>query len=224
MHSYLQKLTQHRVGFQACLVVILLLVAQAATAMDIQVRMLARGSALLEIDGKQRMLRDGNKSPEGVLLVSSDGKKAVIEVDGKRQALTLTKRIATNFTTAQKSVVRIASTHGGHYVTPGRINGMPVEFMVDTGATMIAMNYVVAERLGIDYRAGRPIKVNTANDVAQAYEVILSSVSIGDLEVQQIRAAVSSTEFPQVILLGNSYLGKVDMQVDNGVLLLQSRH
>jgi aspartyl protease family protein len=224
MHSYLQKLTQHRVGFQACLVVILLLVAQAATAMDIQVRMLARGSALLEIDGKQRMLRDGNKSPEGVLLVSSDGKKAVIEVDGKRQALTLTKRIATNFTTAQKSVVRIASTHGGHYVTPGRINGMPVEFMVDTGATMIAMNYVVAERLGIDYRAGRPIKVNTANGVAQAYEVILSSVSIGDLEVQQIRAAVSSTEFPQVILLGNSYLGKVDMQVDNGVLLLQSRH
>ena len=224
MHRYLQKLTQHRVGFQACLVVILLLVAQAATAMDIQVRMLARGSALLEIDGKQRMLRDGNKSPEGVLLVSSDGKKAVIEVDGKRQALTLTKRIATNFTTAQKSVVRIASTHGGHYVTPGRINGMPVEFMVDTGATMIAMNYVVAERLGIDYRAGRPIKVNTANGVAQAYEVILSSVSIGDLEVQQIRAAVSSTEFPQVILLGNSYLGKVDMQVDNGVLLLQSRH
>ena len=224
MHSYLQKLTQHRVAFQACLVVILLLVAQAATAMDIQVRMLARGSALLEIDGKQRMLRDGNKSPEGVLLVSSDGKKAVIEVDGKRQALTLTKRIATNFTTAQKSVVRIASTHGGHYVTPGRINGMPVEFMVDTGATMIAMNYVVAERLGIDYRAGRPIKVNTANGVAQAYEVILSSVSIGDLEVQQIRAAVSSTEFPQVILLGNSYLGKVDMQVDNGVLLLQSRH
>lgn len=224
MHSYLQKLTQHRVAFQACLVVILLLMAQAATAMDIQVRMLARGSALLEIDGKQRMLRDGNKSPEGVLLVSSDGKKAVIEVDGKRQALTLTKRIATNFTTAQKSVVRIASTHGGHYVTPGRINGMPVEFMVDTGATMIAMNYVVAERLGIDYRAGRPIKVNTANGVAQAYEVILSSVSIGDLEVQQIRAAVSSTEFPQVILLGNSYLGKVDMQVDNGVLLLQSRH
>lgn len=224
MHRYLQKLAQRRVGFQACLVVILLLVAQTATALDIQVRMLARGSALLEIDGKQRMLRDGNKSPEGVLLVSSDGRKAVIEVDGKRQALTLTKRIATNFTTAQKSVVRIASTHGGHYVTPGRINGMPVEFMVDTGATMIAMNYVVAERLGIDYRAGRPIKVNTANGVAEAYEVILSSVSIGDLEVQQIRAAVSSTEFPQVILLGNSYLGKVDMQVDNGVLLLQSRH
>ena len=148
----------------------------------------------------------------------------MIEVDGKRQALTLTKRIATNFTTAEKTVVRIASTHGGHYVTPGRINGMPVEFMIDTGATMIAMNYVMAESLGIDYRAGRPIMVNTANGVAQAFEVILNSVAIGDLEQRQIRAAVSSTEFPQVILLGNSYLGKVDMQVDNGILLLQSRH
>ena len=206
-----------------CLMVLLLFFTQAVSAMDIQVRMLARGSALLEIDGKQRMLRDGNTSPEGVLLVSSDGKKAVIEVDGKRQALTLTKRIATNFTTAEKTVVRIASTHGGHYVTPGRINGMPVEFMIDTGATMIAMNYVMAES-GIDYRAGRPIMVNTANGVAQAFEVILNSVAIGDLEQRQIRAAVSSTEFPQVILLGNSYLGKVDMQVDNGILLLQSRH
>ena len=57
-----------------CLMVLLLFFTQAVSAMDIQVRMLARGSALLEIDGKQRMLRDGNTSPEGVLLVSRDGK------------------------------------------------------------------------------------------------------------------------------------------------------
>lgn len=206
-----------------CLLV-LSFIAQSALALDVQVRMLARGSALLEIDGKQRMLRDGANSPEGVRLISSDGKKAVVEIDGKRQTLTLTKRIATNFTKAEKPVVRIASTHGGHYVTPGRINGMPVEFFVDTGATSIAMNYLVAEQLGIDYRAGRPIMVSTANGLKQAYEVILSSVSIGDIEAQQVKASVSSTEFPQVILLGNSYLSKVDMRVDNGVLLLQSRH
>lgn len=201
----------------------LLLVAHAAVALDIQVRMLAKGSALLEIDGKQRMLRAGATSPEGVTLVNSDGKQAVIEIDGKRQTLSLTRRISTTFTAAEKSIVRIASSRGGHYVTPGRINGMPVEFLVDTGATTIAMNYLEAERLGIDYRAGRPIKVNTANGIAQAFEVTLSTVSVGDIELRQVRASISSTAFPQVILLGNSYLGNVDMRVDDGVLLLQTK-
>lgn len=193
-------------------------------ALEIQVRMLAKGSALLEIDGKQRMLRDGARSPEGVLLVSSNGKQAVIELEGKRRTMTLTRRISTHFATADKTIVRIASSRGGHYVAPGRINGMPVEFLVDTGATSIAMNFREAERLGIDYRAGKPIQVSTANGVAQAFAVVLNSVSVGDIELNQVSAAISTTDFPQVILLGNSYLGKVDMRVDNGVLLLQAKH
>lgn len=193
-------------------------------ALDIQVRMLANGSALLDIDGKQRMLRDGLRSPEGVLLISSNGRQAVIEVEGKRQTMTLTRRISTHFAAADKTIVRIASSRGGHYVTPGRINGVPVEFLVDTGATSIAMNYREAERLGIDYRAGRPIEVNTANGVAQAFALVLNSVSVGGIELNQVSAAVSTTDFPQVILLGNSYLGKVDLRVDDGVLLLQAKH
>lgn len=224
MQHFVQLALRRMMKAPVHLTVLLLMIAQGAAAMDIQVRMLARGSALLEIDGKQRMLREGNTSPEGIRLVSSDGKAAVVEIDGKRQTLTLTKRIAASFVGAEKSVVRIASTHGGHYITPGRINGMPVEFFVDTGATSIAMNYLVAERLGIDYRAGRPVQVSTANGIKQAYEVILSSVSVGDIEAHQVKATVSSTEFPEVILLGNSYLSNVDMRVDNGVLLLQSRH
>src|SRR5690606_4610269 len=115
---------------------------------------------------KQRFLRAGNRSPEGVLLVSANQQAAVIEWDGEQRSLTLNKRISTAFSAPTKAEVRIASGRGGHYVTPGRINGLPVTFMVDTGATMIAMNYQEAERLGIDYRAGTPISVNTANGVA----------------------------------------------------------
>lgn len=203
---------------------VLLFFVTEALALDIEVKMLANGKAILQIDGKQQMLREGVRSPQGVLLVSADGKKAVIEVDGMRRTLTLTRRISTQFVAADKSLVRIASSRGGHYVTPGRINGMPVEFMIDTGATTVAMNYLQAEKLGIDYRAGRPISVNTANGVAQAFEVVLSTVAIGNIELQQVTAAVSTTAFPQVILLGNSYLGKVDMRVDSGVLVLQAKH
>jgi len=198
--------------------------AVQALALDIEVKMLAKDSALLQIDGKQRMLRKGATSPEGVLLVSADGKSAVIEVNGKRQSLSLTRRISTHFSASEKAAMRVSSSQGGHYVTPGRINGMPVDFMIDTGATIVAMNYLQAEALGIDYRAGKPIKVNTANGIAQAFQITLNSVSVGTIEIKQVRAAVSSTEFPQVILLGNSYLGKIDMRVDGGVLLLQAKH
>ena len=198
--------------------------APQALALDIEVKMLAKDSALLQIDGKQRMLRKGATSPEGVLLVSADGKNAVIEINGKRQTLGLTRRISTHFSASEKAAVRISSSQGGHYVTLGRINGMPVDFMIDTGATIVAMNYLQAEALGIDYRAGKSIKVNTANGVAQAFEITLNSVSVGAVEIKQVRAAVSTTEFPRVILLGNSYLGKIDMRVDDGVLLLQAKH
>jgi aspartyl protease family protein len=193
-------------------------------ALQIDVKMLASGSALLQIDGKQRFLRSGARSPEGVLLVSADQQAAVIEWEGKRQTLKLNKQISTVFTQADKAEIRIASGRGGHYVTPGRINGLPVTFMVDTGATMIAMNYLEAQRLGIDYRAGTPINVNTANGVAKAFRVTLNRVAVGDIELHQVSAAVSTTESPGVILLGNSYLSNVVMRIDEGVLLLQAKN
>lgn len=199
------------------------LLALPVVAMDLQVTMLAKDSALIVIDGKQRMLRAGATSPEGVKLIAADGQQAVVDIDGKRATLKLNRQISTQFKQSEKSEVRIASSRGGHYITPGRINGMPVEFMVDTGASIIAMNYIQAEKLGIDYRAGKPITVNTANGVAKAYKIVLNRVSVGDIELNQLSAAVSTTESPTIILLGNSYLSNVDMLVDNGVLVLKEK-
>src|SRR5690554_1074295 len=115
---------------------VVMVFAHSAPAMQIEAAMLTNGSALLNIDGKQRFLRAGSRSPEGVLLISADQQAAVIEWDGKRRSLTLNKRISTAFSAPTKAEVRIASGRGGHYVTPGRINGLPVTFMVDTGASI----------------------------------------------------------------------------------------
>lgn len=199
------------------------LLALPVAAMDLQVKMLAKDSALIEIDGKQRMLRAGAVSPEGVKLLAADGQQAIVEMNGKRATLKLNRQISTQFKKSEKSEVRIASARGGHHITPGRINGVPVEFMVDTGASIIAMNYREAEKLGIDYRAGKPITVNTANGVAKAYKIVLNRVSVGDIELNQVSAAVSTTESPTIILLGNSYLSNVDMLVDSGVLVLKEK-
>lgn len=197
--------------------------AAQVKAMDLQVKMLAKDAALIVVDGKQRMLRVGAVSPEGVKLVSADGLHAVVDVAGKRETLKLNRKISTQFIEAEKAEVRIASAEGGHYFTQGKINGTSVEFMVDTGATGIAMNYREAEKIGIDYLAGTPISVRTANGVAQAYAVVLNRVSVGDIELTQVAAAVSTTESPEVILLGNSYLGKVNMSIANGVLVLTEK-
>lgn len=202
---------------------ILFLLPIQAWAYQIEVKMLAQGSALLVIDGKQRMLRVGASSPEGIKLVSADGKQAVIDIKGKRETLTLNRLISTQFQQAEKSELRIASGRGGHYFINGKINGLPVNFMVDTGATSIAMNYLEAERLGIDYRAGEPISVSTANGIAKAFVVTLGRVSVGDIELHQVEAAVSTSSSPEIILLGNSFLGRLDMAIAEGVLVLKEK-
>jgi len=212
---------------RACLALLLGLLMVSAGALasgpEIQVKMLAEGSALLLVDGKQRMLRVGKTSPEGITLVTATSQRAVIEWRGERQTLGLSRQIATRFTGAERAEVRLAAGAGGHFMAPGRINGLPVRFMVDTGATAVAMNYHEAERLGLDYLGGTPVAVSTANGTAQAYLVTLTRVSVGAVELQQVPAMVHDSDSPGVILLGNSFLSKVDMQVDQGVLVLRAK-
>lgn len=198
------------------------LVANAAT--DVQVKGLFKGSAVLQINGKQRLLKVGKTSPEGVRLLAADSKTAEVEVDGKRRVLRLSRQIGAAYKKPTRSEVRLQSGYGGHYVTPGRINGQAVKFMVDTGATSVAMNLPTAKRLGLNYRAGTEIQVNTANGIARAYKLMLRSVSVGNVRVDNVEATVTMGDFPTTILLGNSYLSRVELNRDNGVLVLTSKY
>lgn len=194
------------------------------SAAELSAQMLAKDAALIELDGKQRMLRAGQISPEGVTLVSASRAGAVVEYQGSKYNLSLQKNIATSFEQAELAEVRIASGQGGHYEIPGRINGIAVDFMVDTGATSIAMNSGHAQRLGINYLTGKQVHVNTANGIVTAYSVWLDRVSAGSIEIKHVEAIVHVGSSPHVILLGNSYLSLVDMSTENGVLVLKARH
>lgn len=209
--------------FLMCVGVCLWLTSNSANAVDITVNGLFKGGAIITIDGRARTLKAGQRSPEGVLLVSSDGKQAVLEMDGKRQTLGISTAINSAFTEAETVDVRIAQGVGGHYFTPGRINGLAVEFMVDTGATSVALNINEAQRLGINYRAGDRITVSTANGIVTAYRVMLDSVRIGAVQVNNVEATITMGDFPEDILLGNSFLNRVEMRRDSGVLVLESR-
>jgi aspartyl protease family protein len=210
---------------------ILLLVALAGYAglapavQKIAVIALFKDQALVQIDGQKRLLKAGTTSPEGALLVSADSKEAVIEVDGRRQSYRLGQHIASRFKTAKaQATVRLWPDPAGMYSAQGSINGYPVQFLIDTGATEVAMNKHEARRLGIDYRAtGIEAATATASGIARSFQVTLKEVRVGDIAVAAVPASVIDGDFPKQLLLGNSFLNHVEMRRDGEMMELRKK-
>lgn len=209
-----------------CLLIVCWFLPTALYAIPrIEVKGLFNGRAVLVIDGKQRLLKQGKTSPEGVTLVTANSKQAVVEVEGARQTLTLSQAIGGAYGPApEKTAVRLSSGRNGHYMANGNINGLSVRFMVDTGASFIALNSLEARRLGIDYTEGRLSNVHTASGNAPAYEVMLSKVTVGAITLLNVNAMVLEGASPRQILLGNSFLSRVNMRIENSVMILQTKY
>ncbi len=107
----------------------------------------------------------------------------------------------------------------GHYVTRGEINGGSVVFMVDTGATGVAVPLAVAQRLGL--QRGRPVATQTANGQATAYMTRLDSVKVGDIEIRDVTASISPGLQMEEILLGMSFLRHIEFTQKGRTLLLR---
>lgn len=192
---------------------------------DVQVNGLLPNQAVVTIDGQQRILKAGKPGPEGVTLVSSDSKVAVFEWQGERFERTLSKQITSNFSApAEKKEVRIERGHNDHYFTTGAINGRPVNFLVDTGAYTVAMNHTEADRLGLDWRSGKRNDVATAGGGAAGYEVILNSVTVGGITLNNIKGAVIVADTNTDILLGMSFLSQMEMREENNTLVLRKKY
>ena len=105
----------------------------------------------------------------------------------------------------------------------GQINGKTVELMVDTGATSVGIGVEDAKRLGLNYQAGQPVRVSTANGMTQGWRIKLSSVRVGDVEIFDVDGVVSSGSMPYV-LLGNSFLTRFQMTRTNDQMVLLKRY
>jgi aspartyl protease family protein len=181
--------------------------------------------ALLMIDGAPRTVATG-ATVQGVKLVSVSGSEAVVEVKGKRVALLLggaQVNIGGAPSDGGGTQIVLTAGSGGHFFTGGSINGKAVRFLVDTGATYVSMGVNEAERLGLDYRAGRPGMTNTANGAMAVYKVSLASVRVGDVQVYDVEALVGQAPMDQV-LLGNSFLTRFQMKRENDTMTLSKRY
>lgn len=197
----------------------------AVQATDIEVLALFRDQAVLRIDGARYKLGPGETTPEGVRLVSTYEAGAVLDVDGQQRRIALGSKIRSSYQQAAREEVQVFRDGAGMFSTIGSINGMPVNFLVDTGATSVAMNAVQARRLGIDFRiVGEPGTVVTASRVETVYRVMLDSVKVGAIRLRNVEAVVLDGPQPQKILLGMSFLGRLEMQNDGQRLLLRRKY
>jgi aspartyl protease family protein len=120
--------------------------------------------------------------------------------------------------------VTLKSDMRGHFIALGSINGGSVRFLVDTGATFVALPASDAKRLGIDYLRGERARMQTANGIAAGYRVKLDSVRIGEVEISNVDAVVSENDAMGVILLGMSFLNRMEMKRDAQSMTLTKRY
>ena len=109
----------------------------------------------------------------------------------------------------------------GHYVAPGTVNGVEVEFLLDTGATNVAIPHGLALRLGLE--RGVPVEIHTASDVVPGYLVTLDEVSVGPLTVVHVRGSVSEHVIHDEVLLGMTFLRHFELSQERGLLRLRAR-
>ncbi|MGZ5104647.1 MAG: retropepsin-like aspartic protease family protein [Usitatibacter sp.] len=202
-----------------------MLAAPAARATDVTVVGLFPGKAVITVNrGSPRTMSVGEATAEGVKLISSDSKGALLEIDGKRQTLEMGQHFESAAQTGSRQTVTLPADSRGHFVTDGMVNGTHMRFLVDTGATLVALPASEAARLGIDYRKGQRGISQTANGAAIVYRVMLDSVTLGDVTIRNVEGVVHEGTGMDFALLGMSFLNRTEMRREGQTLTLIKRY
>ena len=179
--------------------------------------------ALLVVDGVGPRSLAVGESWRGVRLIALRGEHAEVEIAGRRSQLRLGEAPTHMASDGAGRRVVLQADGRGHFITQGRINGQLAQLMVDTGATTLAMGSPEAERLGLAYREGRSLRMNTANGSVEGWSVRLASLRIGEIELSDMEAVVLPVAMPYV-LLGNNVLARFALTRSGQQMVLEQRH
>lgn len=198
-----------------------------AQAQDVALGGRMGDKALLLMQGRSVVLGVG-QSEGRVRLLRWEGDAAVVDQGGVQLRLRVGQAplrlgsAASGAAAAGGREIVIPAGPGGHFLTSGSINGQAVRFMVDTGATLVALSRSDASRLGLDLKSARSVVTQTAAGPATAQMLPLQRVRVGDVEVYDVMAVVTEAPMP-FVLLGNSFLERFQWRRDNDVMRLEKR-
>ena len=193
-------------------------------ATDVTVVGLFPGKAVVVINGTQpRTIAVGQKQTEGVTLLSTTSNNAVFDIEGKRTTVDLGEHFAARGSGGNVgNVLKLSADTGGHFWTIGQINGRSVRFLIDTGATSVALPASAARNMGIDFTKGQRGLSKTAGGDVPVWRVSLDAVTIGEMTLYGIEASVFESGL-DVALLGMSFLNRLEMRRDGSQMTLTKR-
>ncbi len=194
-----------------------------AQAQDVALAGILGGKALLVVNGSAPRGVAPGESYMGVQVVSVGRDDAVVHSAGGRRSLRLGEaQVHVGGSGTGQRVVLKADARG-HFVSSGQINGRVMQYMVDTGASTVAIGRPDAQRMGLKFEEqGQQVMMNTANGVAQGWRLRLDSVRVGDVELRGVDAIVTPQPMPYV-LLGNSFLREFQMSRSGDEMVLLKR-
>jgi aspartyl protease family protein len=203
-----------------------LLLAPAVWGQTVAINGTLGDKALLIVDGGFPKSVAVGATHMGVKVVSMQGDSVVVEIAGKRMTMRVGDAPASVGSNAGLAAggsrVVLTAGPGGHFTSEGQINGRIVRFMVDTGATAVALSISEAERIGLKYKNGDRVQMNTANGVVPGWRMTLDSVRLGDVSIGGVDAVITPASMPYV-LLGNSFLNRFQMNRTNDQMVLERR-
>jgi aspartyl protease family protein len=203
------------------------LLTGGVSAADTQVNIvgLFSNKAVLIINGGKPKILSVGQTSDGVKLIAADSQAATLQVEGntKRLGMGQAASVVGKSSSASASAILYADSQG-HFVSDCQINGASLKFILDTGATTVAMNSGDAKFANIDYKHGEPVQVSTANGIVTAYRVTIANLKIGGITLSQVDASVLEGGSPSVVLLGMSALNRLDMKREDIALTLTKKY
>lgn len=179
--------------------------------------------ALLRIDGQQHMLAAG-ESAGGITVLEVTRQDALLRINKREIRLTMGKDTGGIGQREAGPSVEIGMNAYGQFITSGQINGRVVQFLIDTGANTISLTANEARAIGLDYkRFGERTGIMTAGGAIEGWVVTLASVQVGPITVRNVVATVRESNDNAPILLGMTFLSRVNMQHEQNRIRLTGR-
>ncbi len=190
---------------------------------EIKVMALFTDKAMVTIDGKQKLLRKG-KTYRGVTLISSNSEELVLELHGEQKKYKLGSQISTSYKKPDpgKELV-VWKDLNNMFQLHGSINGSSVKFLIDTGASSIALSSREAKKIGLKYKKGARMQASTASGIAAGYMINLDRVKVGHILIYNVEAMVLEGSFPTEVLLGQTFLERVHMTRNGDKMILRKK-